>query len=226
MIGPLVNALAIIIASLIGLSLKKVLNSSMLNSTMSVLGIVVMVIGIHGVVVDYTLIAVIMSLVFGLWIGEALKLEDRVNTYLEKWLNLKDTNSTFINGFVSASILFVVGAMAIIGSLESGINQNHVIVFTKSTLDFVAALMFSATLGVGVLFSFIPVLLYQGALTLFASTVATWLSDVTLVIISSVGSLLVLALGLNMLKLTTFKMINLIPSLLIALIMAQLFLLI
>lgn len=222
MIGPLVNALAIIVASLLGLGLRRVLKTSLLESTMSVLGLVVLVIGIHGITVDMTLIYVILSLVIGLWIGESLNLELRVKQRLEKLLKFQDSQDSFLNGFLTSSVLFVVGAMAIIGSIESGINQNHIIVFTKSTLDFVAAMMLSATLGIGVLFSFIPVLLYQGAITWFAGAISVWLNDTTLTIISSVGNILVMALGLNMLKLTNYKMLNLLPSIIVALIIAQL----
>lgn len=111
--------------------------------------------------------------------------------------------------------------MAIIGSIESGINGNHIIVYTKSTLDFVAAMMLSATLGIGVLFSFIPVLLYQGLITWFAGSISIWLNETTLTIISSVGNILVIALGLNMLKLTKYKMLNLLPAILVAILIAQ-----
>ena len=222
MIGPLVNALAIIVASVLGLGLRKMLKRSLLESTMSVLGLVVLVIGIYGVTMDMTMIYVILSLVIGLWIGESLNLEHRIKQSLDEVLNFKDSQDSFLQGFLTASVLFVVGAMAIIGSIESGINQNHIIVFTKSTLDFVAALMLSATLGIGVLFSFIPVLLYQGAITWFAGEISFWLNDTTLTIISNVGNILVMALGLNMLKLTQYKMLNLIPSILIAIVFAQL----
>lgn len=222
MIGPLVNALAIIVASVLGLGLRRVLKTSLLESTMSVLGLVVLVIGIYGVTMDMTMIYVILSLVIGVWIGESLNLEHRMKQSLDKVLNFKDSQDSFLQGFLTASVLFVVGAMAIIGSIESGINQNHIIVFTKSTLDFVAALMLSATLGIGVLFSFIPVLLYQGAITWFAGEISFWLNDTTLTIVSSVGNILVMALGLNMLKLTQYKMLNLLPSILIALVFAQL----
>ena len=221
MIGPLVNALAIIVASLIGLGLRRVLKTSLLESTMSVLGLIVLVIGIYGVTMDMTMIYVILSLVIGLWIGESLDLELKVKQGLEKVLKLQKSQDSLLHGFLTASVLFVVGAMAIIGSIESGINQNHIIVFTKSTLDFVAAMMLSATLGVGVLFSFIPVLIYQGAITWFAGEISVWLNDTTLTIISSVGNILVMALGFNMLKLTQYKMINLLPSILVALVIAQ-----
>jgi len=221
MIGPVVNAVAIIVASIIGLSLRRVLKAPLLDSTMSVLGLIVVVIGISGVTVDITLIYVILSLVLGLWIGESFNFEDKVKNYLNKFLKLEDNDGSFLHGFLSASVLFVVGAMAIIGSIESGINQNHIIVFTKSTLDFVAAMMLSATLGIGVLFSFIPVLIYQGAITWFAGAISLWLNETTLTIISSVGNVLVIALGLNMLKLTNYKMLNLLPAILVAIFIAQ-----
>jgi uncharacterized protein len=222
MIGPLVNALAIIVASLLGLGLRRVLKTSLLESTMSVLGLVVLVIGISGITVDMTMIYVILSLVIGLWIGETLNIEERVKHHLERILKFQDSQDSFLNGFLTSSVLFVVGAMAIIGSIESGINQNHIIVFTKSTLDFVAAMMLSATLGIGVLFSFIPVLLYQGIITWFAGEISVWLNETTLTIISSVGNVLVMALGLNMLKITNYKMLNLLPAILVAILIAQL----
>lgn len=221
MIGPVVNAVAIIIASLIGLSLRRFLKTSMLESTMSILGIIVVVIGFSGVTVDITLIYVILSLVLGLWIGESFNFEDKVKNFLNKFLQFEKNDGSFLHGFLTSSVLFVVGAMAIIGSIESGINQNHIIVYTKSTLDFVAAMMLSATLGIGVLFSFIPVLIYQGAITLFASAISSWLNETTLTIISSVGNVLVIALGLNMLKLASYKMLNLLPAILVAILIAQ-----
>lgn len=221
MIGPVVNAIAIIIASMIGLLLRKILKSEMLESTISVLGLVVIVIGLDGVTVDITLIYVILSLVLGLWLGESIPLDDKIKFFLSSKLKFEDSDGSFIHGFLTASVLFVVGAMAIIGSIESGINGNHIIVYTKSTLDFVAAMMLSATLGIGVLFSFIPVLLYQGLITWFASSISSWLNETTLIIISSVGNILVIALGLNMLKLTKYKMLNLLPAILIAILIAQ-----
>lgn len=222
MIGPIVNAIAIIIASLIGLLLRKILKPEMLESTMSVLGLVVIVIGFDGVTVDITLIYVISSLVLGLWLGESIHLDDKIKFFLSSKLKFDDSDGSFIHGFLTASVLFVVGAMAIIGSIESGINGNHIIVYTKSTLDFVAAMMLSATLGIGVLFSFIPVLLYQGLITWFAGSISSWLNETTLTIISSVGNILVIALGLNMLKLTKYKMLNLLPAIVISIIIAQL----
>lgn len=220
MLGPLVNAVAIIVASLLGLCLRKVLNTSFLDTLMQVLGIIVVVIGIDGVDVDMTLIVVITSLVLGLWVGESLNLEGKLQKVVEKLFNTKN-KTTFTQGFVNASVLFIVGAMAIVGSLESGINHNHIIVFTKSALDFTAAVVLSATFGIGVLFSSVVVFLYQGLLTLLASSIAPYLSTTTVAMISSTGSVLVVMLGLNMLKLTSFKVINSIPSVFVALGCAQ-----
>lgn len=220
MLGPLVNALAIVVAALIGLGLRKVLNQAFLDNVMQVLGIIVAVIGIKGIVVDMTLIVVIISLVLGLWIGEFLNLEQRLHMLIERKVKPKN-KSTFTQGFVSASLVFVVGAMAIIGSLESGINHNHVIVFTKATLDFTAAVVMSATLGIGVLFSALVVLLYQGALTLLASSIAPYLNPTAITIISSTGSVLVVMIGLNMLRFTSFKVVNHVLSVVIALFIAQ-----
>ena len=220
MLGPLVNALAIVVAALIGLGLRKVLHQAFLDNVMQVLGIIVAVIGIKGIAVDMTLIVVIISLVLGLWIGEFLNLEQRLHMLIERKVKPKN-KSTFTQGFVSASLVFVVGAMAIIGSLESGINHNHVIVFTKATLDFTAAVVMSATLGIGVLFSALVVLLYQGALTLLASSIAPYLNPTAITIISSTGSVLVVMIGLNMLRFTSFKVVNHVLSLVIALFIAQ-----
>ena len=216
MTGTLVNAVAVILGSLIGILLKKGIPQRFSDSIMKAVALCVIYIGIDGCMEGRKTLVTIVSMAAGALLGELLKLDDGINKLGKKLENKVSGNNggdgNIAKGFVTASLLFCVGAMAIVGSLESGINKNHEIIFSKSLLDFISAIIFSASMGVGVMFSAIFVLVYQGSITLLAQFVGPYLSDVVIAEMTCTGSLLIIALGLNMLGITKLKVMNYIPA--------------
>lgn len=187
------------------------------NSIMNALGLAIAIIGISGSLEGENTILMVISLALGTLIGEVLDIDKAITSFAKRIENSFSSfkNSNFSQGFITSTLLFCVGTMAIMGSIESGLNNNHEILFTKSVLDGISSMIFSSTLGFGVLFSSIPVLLYQGAITLAASLLKVYLTASIITDISSVGSILILALGLNMLGVCKIKVANLLPAILI-----------
>ena len=222
MLGTIVNALAIIGGSLLGLFFSKGIADNYRDIVMSGIGLSVVLIGIKSALTSDNLIIVIFSVIIGALIGEFLKIEDRLEAlgkFLETRVAAKSADtSSFAHGFVTASLVFCVGSMAIIGSLESGLTGNHQTLFAKSVLDGVTSIVFAAAMGIGVMFSSVMVFLYQGLITLTAVFMKSYLVPETIGQMSSVGGLLILAIGLNMLKVTTIRVGNLIPGIFLPLI--------
>ena len=159
----------------------------------------------------------ISSLVIGTIIGELLKIEDHLDRLGEK---LKKTfkaenNHGFVNGFVTNALVVCVGAMAVVGSLEEGLTGDFSTLFAKAMLDCIISLVFASTLGLGVLFAAVPLLIYQGSITLLAGAISPIMSDVLISNLSYIGSVLIFAIGLNLLFSTRIKVGNMIPALLI-----------
>ena len=212
--GTLVNGIAIIVGSIIGIVLKSGFIKAKSKAIMGALGLSTLIIGFQGVINYANVLLLIVALVLGVLMGEFLKLEDHINHFafaLEKRF-AKGSDSTFAQGFVTASILFGVGAMAIVGSLESGLRQNETILYTKSLLDFISSIVFASTYGWGVLFSAFVIVIYQGAITLLSTFVAPVMTDIMITDISAVGSALIIAIGLNMLEMTKLKLANFLPA--------------
>jgi len=214
--GTIVNVIAVILGSSIGLILKKGIPQRFSDSVMKAVALCVLYIGIDGSLKGENTLITIISMVLGVLIGEFLRLDDGVNNLgkrlEDKVSKGKNSDGNIARGFVTASLLFCVGAMTIVGSLESGISGNHEILFSKSLLDFISSIIFSASLGIGVMFSAIFVFVYQGAITLLAQFIGPYLGDVVIAEMTCVGSLLIIALGLNMLGLTKLKVMNYIPA--------------
>jgi hypothetical protein len=166
---------------------------------------------------------VIISIVIGSIIGELLRIEEKLNylgVLLEKKFSSKSKTgdtSRFAKGFVTASLVFCVGSMAIVGSLESGLTGNHQTLYAKSILDGITSLIFSSTMGIGVMFSALAVLLYQGTITLSAEIMKNYLVPETVQQMTSTGGLLIAAIGLNMLGITKIRVGNMIPAIFIPL---------
>lgn len=221
MLGTIINTLAILCGGVAGLYIKGGLKDQYRETIMDGLGLAVLFIGavsaIGGLLdQDANPILFIVSMVIGCVIGTFLNIEgklDETGQYLQKKFGGKDSN--IAAGFVAASLLFCVGTMAILGSLESGIQGNHTTLLVKSVLDGVSAIIFASTLGVGVLFSAVSVLLYQGALTLLASFLQPYLTADMIREISIVGGILIFGLGLNMLGLKKIKVANFLPGILV-----------
>lgn len=216
MLGTIVNVITVIVGSSIGLLLKKGIPQRFSDSIMKAVALCVIYIGIDGCLEGNNTLIAIVSMAVGALIGEVLKLDDRLNSLGKKLESKVSKNSsgenTIAKGFVSASLLFCVGAMAIVGSLESGINGNHEILFSKSLLDFISSIIFSASMGIGVIFSAVCVFVYQGLITVLAQFIGPYLSTEVIAEMTCTGSILIIALGLNMLGLTKLKVMNYIPA--------------
>ncbi|HSO18347.1 MAG TPA: DUF554 domain-containing protein, partial [Desulfosarcina sp.] len=166
------------------------------------------------------LLGVIVCMAIGSLMGEAMKIEDKIEA-LGRWVekNSRQTDSGgFSKGFVTASLVFCVGSMAIVGSLESGLTGSHETLFAKSLLDGITSVIFSATFGSGVIFSALPVLVYQGAITLGASLLKPFLTADVIAQMSGVGGLLIAAIGINMLQLARIKIGNMLPAIFLPLV--------
>lgn len=213
MLGTIVNSLVIIIGALIGILIKKGIKEDYKNTIMDGIGLAVIIIGIMGGISSNNIILVIGSIVLGGIIGELLGIEDKLNNLgdsLQSKFNSNDGN--FSRGFVTASLVYCVGAMAIIGSLESGIQGNHETLFAKSILDGISAVIFASTLGIGVAFSAIPVFIYQGGITLLANFAKDILTPDVIGEMSAVGGILIMAIGINILDIKKIRVGNLLPA--------------
>lgn len=221
--GTLVNGLAIVIGSTIGIGLKSGFIKSKSKAIMSALGLSTLIIGFQGVINYANVLLLIVALALGVLIGEFMNLEDHLNRLafaLEKRF-AKGSENSFAQGFISASILFGVGAMAIVGALESGLRQNETILYTKSLLDFISSIVFASTYGWGVLFSAFVIVIYQGSITLLSTFVAPVLTDLMITDISAVGSALIIGIGLNMLEMTQLKLVNFLPAIVVMVLLSQ-----
>lgn len=225
MTGTIVNVAAVLAGGGIGLALKRGLSEPMEKSVTQVLGLTTCIIGLNGVLGAMLTveggkiksggeILLLCSLALGVVFGQWLRLEERleqVGDAIERKIGV----GSFSKGFVSASILFCVGAMTIMGSLSDGLSGDSRILFTKSALDFIAAMVLASALGVGVLFSAVTVLLYQGGLTLGAGLLAGVLVDPLLSQICMVGYAIVICIGINFFGCIKIKTANLLPALLV-----------
>ncbi len=238
MLGTIVNAVAIILGGSIGLLLKKGLPEKMADTLMKGLGLCTLFLGISGSLKGENTMILIISMVVGTLIGEGIDLEDKLNRF-GKWIEecfrkkaekkrnasgsgtVGENNVSIAEGFVTASLLFCVGAMAIVGSLQSGLQGNHEMLYNKSILDCVAAIVFASTLGIGVLFSAALLFVYQGAITLLAQWVAPFLTETVINEMTCVGSVIIIGLALNMLGITKLKVMNYVPAIFVPVILCM-----
>ncbi|RDW15241.1 DUF554 domain-containing protein [Oceanobacillus arenosus] len=218
LLGTLINGALIIIGSVLGLFFTKI-PERYKETVMHGIGLAVMLIGLQMAIATDQIIIVLLSLLSGAVIGEFIHLEEGLNR-LGNWIGSKFTttndNFSIAQGFITATLIFCIGAMAIIGALDSGIRGDHEVLITKGVIDGFTALVLTTTLGFGVILSVVPVVLYQGAIALFATQIEKWLPEAFLngliVEVTAVGGLLVLAIGLNLLKITNIRIGNLLPS--------------
>ena len=219
MLGTIVNSITIIIGAIIGVIIKKGIKESYKTIVMDGIGLSVIVIGIMGAIKSENIILVIISIALGGILGELIAIEkklDNLGNSLEKRLGAKDSN--FSKGFVTASLIFCVGAMAIIGSLEAGIQGDYSTLFAKSIIDGITSLIFASTLGIGVAFSSISVFIYQGIITFFANSVKDLLTFEVIREMSAIGGILIMGIGINILGLKKIKVGNLLPAVFIPII--------
>ncbi len=213
MLGPVVNAIVIVICALIGRFLLKNLPERFEDIIKKAIGLSIIYVGISGALENKSVMLLIFSMVIGSVIGELLDI-DRGMNLLGAWAEKKlgFSGGTFSKGFVTSSILFCTGSMAIVGGMNSGLLGNHDMLFTKSILDGVISIVFGSSMGIGVAFSAIPVLLYEGGIALGASAVKGWMTLEIITEMSAVGSLLIAAIGFNFLMVKQIKVANMIPA--------------
>lgn len=216
MLGTIVNTLAILAGCGIGLLLKRGINAKVTDAIMKGISLCVIYIGIDGMLEGSKTLAVIIAMALGAAIGTLLDLNGRMEK-LGKVIESRISNggAGIAQGFVTASLIYCVGAMAVVGSLQSGLNGDHSMLYTKALLDGISAMVLTASLGAGVGLSAASVFVYQGALTLLAGLIAPVLSDAVIAEMTCVGSILIAALGLNMLGVTKLKVMDYVPAIFI-----------
>lgn len=216
MLGTIVNTIAIMVGGTLGIFLKKGIPERYKVTIMQGIGLSALIIGLMGALDTGNMLLMVLSTVIGTIIGEASKIEDKLEN-LGKWLENKFGNKEggIVKGFVTASLIYCIGAMAIMGSLESGLTGNHEILFTKSILDGISAVIFGSTLGVGVVLSGIAVFLYQGLITVGASFIKPFLVGEVINEMSAVGGLLIVAISFNILEIKKIRVGNMLPAIFI-----------
>lgn len=217
MLATFVNMGTVILGGILGLLFRNRIREEMTRTLMIVLGLCTAVIGIQSALQTVNILAVVVCLVLGTLLGEILRIDDHIEGAgdLIKERVLKGRgNGRFTEGFVSACILFCIGSMTIMGSLEAGIHHNYSVIFTKSAMDFVSSMTFSAAMGVGVLFSAVFILIFQGGITLLAGVVAPYLSAAVTAEMTAVGGAILLGLAINILGLgkKRIRVANMLPA--------------
>ena len=217
MLGVIVNVGAVVVGALLGLLFRKGIPERVSEAVMFAMGLCSLFVGITGLSGDANAIVIIVSMVLGTIVGTLLNIDGGVNRmgqFIEKKMK-GHGDGNIVEGFMTASLLFCVGAMAIIGSLNSGLLGDHEVLFTKSVMDMISACMLASALGIGVIFSAAAVLVYQGAIVLLAELLQNVLTNELLITnITCVGSLMIIAIGLNLLGVTKIKVADQLPALL------------
>ncbi len=226
LMGALVNGIGIMIGALLGSILRRI-PSNMKEAVMNIMGLSIVVLGIQMALKTENFTIVILSLSIGAIIGEILAIEDKI-TNMGEWLEKKvgsNKQGSISQGFVTGTLIFAIGAMGIIGALDSGIRGNHDVLYTKTIIDTFIAIILTSTIGIGVLFSAVPVILYEGLIAVFATqidrVIPRDLMDQFIVEMSATGGVMIITIGLNLMGLTKFKVANLLPGLLVALLLVS-----
>ncbi len=213
MTGALVNAAAIIFSGLAGMLLRGGISEAMRKSVMQSMGLAVIVVALQMALQSRNAVVLIVALAAGTAIGAWLDLEGRMERFAARiTMRTGERFGDVGKGFVSASLIYCLGAMGIVGALSEGMTGDASTLFAKAMIDGATAIIFAASMGVGVLFSALPVLLYEGAITLGASALSAFFTEAMLAEMNGVGGVLVLAIGINMLEMAKIPIANLLPS--------------
>ncbi|MEW9031383.1 MAG: DUF554 domain-containing protein [Planifilum fimeticola] len=226
LLGTVVNALAVVLGSLLGFILPR-LREEMRTQVMQGVGLVVAVMGLSMAMRSENIIVILVSLVLGGVVGGWLHLDEQLKRF-GRWMEERFGNKEgFASGFITATLVFCVGPMAVLGALAGGLKGEHELLFTKAMLDGFTAIIFTSSLGVGVLFSAVPIFLYQGAIALSAEWITRLfqgpLLDRILEDLTAVGGIMIIAIGLNLLNLTRIRVADWLPALPIAVVAAAVY---
>jgi uncharacterized membrane protein YqgA involved in biofilm formation len=223
LLGTLANVTAIVFGTLLGLALRRRLPRRIISLSTQGLGLVTALIGAQMIISTQNVLIVLVSIVTGGVVGELIRAEDRLDAFgarIEKRFSRR--RGTFAKAFVTSSLLYCIGPIAIIGALQDGLRGDYSILLTKSGLDGVASVAFASTLGIGVLFSALPVLAYQGSITIAAFMLEPYLTTPVVNEMTATGGLLILGIALNLLQVAKIKVGNMLPAILVAAILAGL----
>ena len=226
LVGTLVNTATVIAGSAIGLFLGNILPERLRDTVMKGLGLCTLFIGITGMLGGENALITIISIAVGAIIGELCDLDGHLNHFaerLEKKFQRAGGKTSLAEGFVTASLVFCVGAMTIVGALNDGLTGDHTMLFTKATLDFVSSIIFASSLGIGVLLAAAAVFVIQGGIACLASLVAPILQQnaSTIPEMTVVGSVLIMGLGLNLIGITKLKVMNYVPTIFLPVILCM-----
>lgn len=213
MLGTIVNTLAVIAGGIIGLLFKNIIPEKISEALLKTSGLAVIAIGISLMSAGDNFTLLILSLIIGTVIGEVIDIEgklDKFGSFIER--KMKNKQSNIALGFVTCTLVYCVGSMAIVGSIQSGLTGNHEILFSKAVIDGITAISFAASMGAGVILSGVSVFIYQGIITLLAGVMQSLLSTVVVNEMTAIGGIIIMGIGLNFLEIKRIKVGNLLPS--------------
>jgi uncharacterized membrane protein YqgA involved in biofilm formation len=232
MLGTLTNVVAIIAGSAVGVLIHSRLPQRFVNMAFQCAGLFTLIIGLSMALKSDHMIIVVVSLISGALIGEWLKIDEKMektaNFLLQKFAKKgqnseKNTSTSHlaVEGFITATMLFCTGSMAILGAFEDGMGKTPTLLYTKSILDGIASVAFASSFGISVAFSVIPILIYQGGLTLFTTYIMQFMTDAMITDLTAVGGILLVGLGISILKIKEIKVINMLPALIMVVLLSM-----
>lgn len=224
MLGTIINAIAVIIGSIFGLILHSKLPEKLTKTAFHGVGLFTIILGIIMAIKINNFLIMIFSIVSGSIIGELIDIDKLINNFGKRLKKVfKGKDDRFSEGFITAFLLYCMGSMTILGAIEEGLGGIPNLLVAKSVLDGFSSIILSAAMGIGVLFSFIPLLLFQGSLTILASSLQNIFTNIIINELSAVGGILLLGLGITILDIKKIKILNMLPSLVIVVIITYFF---
>jgi uncharacterized membrane protein YqgA involved in biofilm formation len=224
MLGTYVNVIAVIIGSIIGVLLHQRFPENLKKIGFQAIGLCVLFLGISMALKTENFLILIFSMLIGAISGELMHLDRRIDQFGEFLkARIGSTNDQFSEGFVTAFLIFCIGAMTIVGSIEDGLNNDPSILFAKSLMDGCASIALASTFGIGVLFSAIPLFIFQGGITLLAASSKAFFTEVLITELSAVGGVILMGLSIQLLDLKEIKVVNLLPALIVVIVLVRLF---
>ena len=219
MFGVIVNTVTVILGSIVGMLFSKFISEKYTTAIMTAIGLCTLYIGFDGALAGKNTLVLIVSLAVGTAVGTLFGIDDGINAlgaFIEKKFKRNDGKASVAQGFVTASLLFCIGSMTIVGSLNAGISGDNTLLLTKSVLDLISSCVLAASMGIGVLCSAVFVLVFQGGLVLLAGFIGPFLSASAQAELICAGSVMIIALGLNLIGITKIKVANMLPALILA----------
>lgn len=215
-LGSILNALSVIIGSIIGIYFGSFLSQNIRKAVFRIIGLFTLVLGIQMSLKTNQFLILLISLIIGTIVGESLSIEKGIESLSNKLkIKLQSENKLFSEGLITAFLLYCIGSMTFVGSIEEGIHQNRTLMYTKSLMDGITSILLASSFGSGVLFSAIPLLIFQSALTLGAFYLESYLYPELITEISAVGGIIIIGIGLNILEITKIKVSNMLPALIL-----------